>query len=124
LCEDPGELRRYHALPYNGPNTRIVCRRRIGRGEHTDPAGSGQIKDEFFEDGIGTEDVSLVPMAHLHMGSRFSRRVGAFVEFDAGGNSDDQYLDAAAKLQFFFGKRWEMQLGYRRIDRKLDAEEL
>ena len=88
------------------------------------PPGSGGLGDDFFDEGIGTQKYSFVPLAHLHVGARFTKTLGAFAEVDGGANSDDRYIDAAAVFQLFLGKRWQLQIGYRRIERKLESSDL
>jgi hypothetical protein len=91
--------------------------------EEAGPGGGGA-PDEFFGNGIGDHVVDFVPLAHASVGVRISKRLGFLAELDAGANSDDRYFDGAAIFQLYFGRRWQMQLGYRRIERKLETSDM
>ena len=87
------------------------------------PPGGGAIDDDFFEDGVGDNDVAVIPLAHLHLGVRFNKRFALYYEGDYGATSLDRYMDNSVIFRLYFGKRWDMEFGYRRIDRLLEKDE-
>jgi hypothetical protein len=69
------------------------------------------------------EDWVFMPLAHLHIGFR-SGIVNVYAEADGVEVSGDRYLDFAAMVRFQLDRRWDVGIGYRRIEREVDTEEL
>ena len=64
----------------------------------------------------------FLPLASVKAGVDFAKILGFYIEADGMGLSEDQFLDATAKLKFYISPRWDLGLGWRwlRDDLELD----
>ena len=65
-----------------------------------------------------------MPIVHLRVGVELGRndRWLLFAEADGMDLGGSRYLDASAQLRFQVSPRWDVGLGYRRLERRIDRD--
>jgi len=71
-------------------------------------------------------DLAVIPIVHLMLGLEFgnSERWLLYVEADGMDLSSYRYIDATAQLRYRVSPRWDVGLGYRRLERVVDQGSL
>jgi membrane-associated phospholipid phosphatase len=65
----------------------------------------------------------VLPILYTKLGVDFTMLIGLYVEADWMDHSDDSYLDTAAKLRFQVNPKWDLALGYRVSQVKVDLDD-
>ena len=71
-----------------------------------------------------TEDFVAIPTVHATVGVHLGRKAALIVEVDYIDFATDMFLDAIIYLRFQLSKQWNLNVGYRYINRIIDTDEL
>ena len=69
-------------------------------------------------------DIVALPLVHLHVGYQVSRQILRFFEMDAMDLDTDRYTDATVQFRNQISRNWDVGVGYRIIDRRIDTSDI
>jgi membrane-associated phospholipid phosphatase len=82
-----------------------------------DPDGTEEPLAEY-------EDTEILPLYHLHLGVDLTRRLSLIGEVDGNRFGDEEdFVNSSLALRLSIGRRWDVSLGFRRIEFRFETDE-